>query len=89
MVGLPRSRHRSLWVYCLPPAGTRRLDALTTLQVVEADAGEFSERDGEYREVDAGDAEAEGEEPDDRAAGGGNRESPLRDRATDAMPYSA
>src|SRR5262249_2003280 len=36
--------------------------------VIEADAGELGESDGEDGEIDAGDAEAEGKEADDRAA---------------------
>ena len=42
--------------------------AADVARVVEADAREFGERDGQDREIDAGDAEAERQESDDRAA---------------------
>src|SRR5580704_10859976 len=41
--------------------------------MVEADAGKFGKGDGENGEIDPGDAEAEGESADDRAARRGNR----------------
>src|SRR6185295_17141838 len=53
------------------------------LQVVEADAEEFAEGDGQQREVDAGNAEAEGEETDRRA----DRDA-QRDRKPQARPGS-
>ena len=49
--------------------------------MVEADAGELGERDGQDGEIDAGDAEAERQEADDRAAG--HRD---RDRGQQAEP---
>ena len=55
--------------------------------IVEADAGEFGEGDGEDGEIDAGDAEAKGEKADDRPArrGDGNgreQAEPGRDART-------
>ncbi len=47
--------------------------------MIEADAGEFGERDGEDGEIDAGHAEAKSQKADDRAGGGGDRER--RDKA--------
>ena len=67
MVGLPRSRHRSLWVYCAT-GRNKPADACDKIEMIEADAGELGERDGQDREIDAGDAEAEREKADDRAA---------------------
>ena len=48
----------------------RRIDEAP---IVEADAGELGEGDGQDGEINAGNAEAEGEIADDRAAGGGDR----------------
>ena len=53
--------------------------------MVEADAGELGEGDGEDREIDAGDAEAERQEADDRAAGHRDRDRGRKaDPGTDA-----
>ena len=57
-------------------------------QVVEADAGELGERDGQDREIDAGDAEAERQESDDRAARHRDRDRGQQaDPRTDAVMH--
>ena len=73
MVGEPRSRHRSVRA-CSATGRNRPPVPLTTVEMIEADAGELGERDGENGEIDPGDAEAEGEIADHRAAGGRDRD---------------
>src|SRR6185503_14508994 len=56
--------------------------------MIEADAGEFCESDGENREIDAGDAEAKGEIADHRAGRRrGRHRHPQPDPRTDAEMY--
>ena len=52
----------------------RPLERIDQAPIVEADAGELGEGDGQDGEINAGNAEAEGEIADDRAAGGGERD---------------
>ena len=73
MAGLPRRFHRSL----LRVLGDRQEEAGRAAdpgEVIEPDAGEFGERDGEDGEIDAGDAEAEREEADHGADRHGHRD---------------
>ena len=56
------------------------------VEMIETDAGEFGEGDGEDREIDAGDAEAERQEPDEGADQRGDQRRRPASRARDATP---